>query len=44
LINLVNFAIWLPAVPALLGIMAMAGAQIEKLENSVCNEKTRTFL
>jgi hypothetical protein len=32
IMNVVNFAIWLPTLPALIGIMAMAGAHIERLE------------
>jgi hypothetical protein len=32
LFNVMNFAIWLPAVPALIGLIAMLGAQIERLE------------
>jgi hypothetical protein len=29
--NFINFAIWIPAIPALIGLAAMAGAHIERL-------------
>jgi CHASE2 domain-containing sensor protein len=33
LFNIIHFAIWLPAIPALVGVMATAGAFITRLEN-----------